>query len=67
MAKSVGRRGRTRTYDAARTREIILDAAEALFAEHGFHGTSVDAIAVRSGYNKSLLFQYFRDKVGLYG
>lgn len=37
-----------------------------LFAERGFDGTSVDAIASQAGYNKSLLFQYFGDKLGLY-
>src|SRR5437588_1622252 len=60
------KRGRERIYDAQRTRETILSAAEAVFAEHGFDGTSVDAIASRAGYNKSLLFQYFGDKLGLY-
>lgn len=60
------KRGRERTYDAERTRQVILNAAEALFAEHGFDGTTVDAIAKESGYNKSLLFQYFGDKLGLY-
>ena len=60
------KRGRERIYDAQRTRETILSAAEAVFAEHGFDGTSVDAIAAQAGYNKSLLFQYFGDKLGLY-
>lgn len=60
------KRGRERTYDAQRTREVIVNAAEAVFAEQGFDGTSMDAIARASGYNKSLLFQYFGDKLGLY-
>ena len=60
------KRGRERVYDAERTREAILGAAEAVFAEHGFDGTSVGAIAAEAGYNKSLLFQYFGDKLGLY-
>jgi TetR/AcrR family transcriptional regulator len=60
------KRGRERLYDAQSTRETILSAAEALFAERGFDGTSVDAIASQAGYNKSLLFQYFGDKLGLY-
>jgi len=55
-----------RTYDAARTKEIILDSAEELFAEHGFSATRIDAIAKNSGYNKSLIYQYFQDKLGLY-
>jgi AcrR family transcriptional regulator len=66
MSELVRKRGRERIYDAKTTREAIVNAAEALFAEHGFDGTSVDAIASRAGYNKSLLFQYFGDKLGLY-
>ena len=60
------KRGRERVYDVERTRAAMLSAAEAMFAEHGFDGTSMDAIAQRAGYNKSLLFQYFADKLGLY-
>jgi TetR/AcrR family transcriptional regulator len=59
------RRGR-RARDAHRTRAAILDAAEAVFAQHGFDGARIDAIANASGYNNSLLFRYFGDKLGLY-
>ena len=55
-----------KTYDAARTKEMILDAAEEMFAEHGYSATRVDAIASLAGYNKSLIYQYFQDKLGLY-
>jgi TetR/AcrR family transcriptional regulator len=58
------RQGRVHNAEAAR--QAILNAAEKIFAEHGFDGARVDAIAVESGYNKSLLFQYFGDKLGLY-
>ena len=57
---------RSRARDAAGARGVILDAAEAVFAEHGFDGARVDAIAAAAGYNKSLLFQYFGDKLQLY-
>lgn len=57
---------RRRPRDAEKTREAILNAAEAVFAEHGFDGARVDAIAETSGYNKSLIGQYFGDKLGLY-
>ena len=57
---------RGRPHDAEGAREAILNAAEQVFAEHGFDGARVDAIAEKSGYNKSLLFQYFGDKLGLY-
>jgi len=55
-----------RTRDANRARQVILESAEAVFAEHGFAGARMDAIARASGYNISLLFQYFTDKLGLY-
>jgi len=57
---------RGRTHDAEGAREAILNAAEQVFAEHGFDGARIDAIAAASGYNKSLIFQYFGDKLGLY-
>lgn len=67
MSESGGsgsRRGRV--HDAKAAREAILNAAEAVFAEHGFSGARIDVIAAESSYNKSLLFQYFGDKLGLY-
>lgn len=57
---------RGRVHNAEGAREAILNAAEVVFAEHGFDGARVDAIAAESGYNKSLIFQYFGDKLGLY-
>jgi AcrR family transcriptional regulator len=59
-------RRRGRAHNAEGAREAILNAAEIVFAEHGFDGARVDAIAETAGYNKSLLFQYFGDKLGLY-
>jgi TetR/AcrR family transcriptional regulator len=58
--------GKGRSRDANRTREAILDAAESVFAESGFAGARLEAIAVGSSYNKSLIGQYFGDKLGLY-
>lgn len=43
-----------------------MDAAEAAFAQLGFAGARIDAIAAASGYNKSLIYQYFGDKLALY-
>ncbi len=59
-------RRRTRERDADVAREAILNAAERVFAEKGFGGARVDAIAEEAGYNKALLFHYFGDKEGLY-
>ncbi len=57
---------RKREHNAQGTREAILNAAEVVFAEHGFDGARFDAIAQAAGYNKSLIGQYFGDKLGLY-
>jgi AcrR family transcriptional regulator len=64
MPEPGSRRGRT--HDAEGAREAILNAAEEVFAEHGFDGARIDAIAAASGYNKSLIFQYYGDKLALY-
>jgi TetR/AcrR family transcriptional regulator len=64
MSEPGSRRGRA--HDAEGAREAILNAAEKVFAEHGFDGARIDAIAATAGYNKSLIFQYFDDKLGLY-
>jgi TetR/AcrR family transcriptional regulator len=60
----VEKQGRPRNAEATRT--AILQAAEDCFAQEGFAGARVDAIAAAAGYNKSLIFQYFIDKLGLY-
>src|ERR1700682_6046404 len=64
MSEPEPRRGRE--HNAKGTQEAILNAAEVVFAEHGFDGARLDAIAQVSGYNKSLIGQYFGDKLGLY-
>lgn len=43
-------------------RELILDAALELFAERGFHGTVVPAIAERAGVGAGTLYRYFAGK-----
>ena len=55
-----------RARNSERARALILEAAEVAFAEHGFDGARMDAIAKAASYNISLLFQYFGDKLGLY-
>jgi AcrR family transcriptional regulator len=47
-------------------RERILRAAKELFAERGFAGTGVDAIAKRAGVNKALLYYHVGNKGELY-
>jgi TetR/AcrR family transcriptional regulator len=55
-----------RPRDANATRQAILNAAQTIIARDGFSGARIDEIAKTSGYNKSLIFQYFTDKAGLY-
>ncbi|GCE01652.1 TetR/AcrR family transcriptional regulator [Embleya hyalina] len=51
--------------DAARNRAAILEAAAALFAEHGVESVSMDQIATAAGVGKGTLFRRFGDKSGL--
>lgn len=64
------RRGR-RLASAARrdpdaTKSNILAAAWHEFAQKGFAGARVDAIAARSGANKRMIYHYYGDKEGLF-
>jgi AcrR family transcriptional regulator len=47
-------------------REDILLAAEHVFAERGFKGTTVRAVAQKAGIANSLIFYYFKNKLVLY-
>ena len=44
----------------------LLESALELFAEHGYHGTSVRDISGMAGVNVSLISRYFHGKQGLY-
>jgi AcrR family transcriptional regulator len=44
----------------------MVAAAERLFAEHGYHGVSMDQIAAASGITKPMLYDYFGSKEGLF-
>lgn len=48
------------------TKERILEAAVDEFAEKGFYGARVDAIAEASGINKRMLYAHFESKEKLY-
>ena len=47
-------------------RDRILMAALALFADGGYHGTTVDAIVARAEINKRMVYYYFGSKEKLY-
>ena len=49
-----------------RTASRILDAAEALFAQHGYDATSLRDIAARAGLQQPGLYKHFAGKDDLY-
>lgn len=55
-----------RRRDKSATREKILQAAVAEFAERGLSGARMDSIAQRSGANMRMLYHYFGGKEDLY-
>jgi AcrR family transcriptional regulator len=60
-------RGRPRQHDeGVDRRDVILDAAEALFCVHGFHGVTVRQVATEAGVDPALLNYYFGSKRGLF-
>lgn len=48
------------------SRDLILDAAERLFAAQGFARTTIKHIGREAGVNSALLYYYFADKDRLY-
>ncbi|MEM7376903.1 MAG: TetR/AcrR family transcriptional regulator [Pseudomonadota bacterium] len=59
---SVSRREQNRQAKAGR----ILDAALQVFADQGYDGASMDAIAREAGVSKPTLYQYFGNKQALF-
>lgn len=54
-----------RPRDAVRTRDSILDAAQALILDHGYGATTVDAVVARAGITKGAFFHHFASKAQL--
>lgn len=55
-----------RRRDADASREAILDAAEALFAERGYEGTSLQEVGARAGVSRGTPSYFFRTKADLH-
>jgi AcrR family transcriptional regulator len=62
MARPIARR-RMR---APQRREVILAAAEEVFAARGYHGASLDEIAHTAGISKALIYEHFASKRDLH-
>ncbi|HEY0974165.1 MAG TPA: TetR/AcrR family transcriptional regulator [Solimonas sp.] len=56
----------TRKVPRAERMEQMLLVGARVFAQHGYHATSMDEIAKRAGISKPMLYRYFESKDGLY-
>jgi AcrR family transcriptional regulator len=56
----------TRADRQARTRDELVEAADRLFTEQGFHATSVDTVADAAGYTKGAVYSNFASKEDLF-
>ena len=56
----------TRERRLERTRSLLLDAAEEVFAEKGFTSASLDDIARAAGYTKGAIYKHFATKEDLF-
>ena len=65
-AAPAARNGKGRTNDPAATQANILEVATREFAEHGFTGARIDAIAAGTRTSKRMIYYYFGSKEGLY-
>jgi AcrR family transcriptional regulator len=57
---------RPRNADGQRTRQAILDAALALFAQKGYFGASLRDVAAAVGVRESAIYNYFKSKDALF-
>jgi AcrR family transcriptional regulator len=51
---------------AAQRRNQLLDTAVTVFAEHGYHATSMNDVAEAAGVTKPVLYQHFSSKRDLF-
>lgn len=58
-------RTRRRAEAKQETREALIAAALAEFAEHGLDAPSLDAISARAGYTRGAFYVHFRDRADL--
>ena len=63
-ATKSGRPGRWRS--GAKSKQRILETARALFAEQGYAGTTVRAVAAEADVDPAMVFYFFNTKQGLF-
>jgi len=57
---------RARPRNAVATKQALLDAAQELFGQHGFDGTTIRKIGERAGVDHALIARYYGNKADLY-
>ena len=62
MTKTTPPKSRERERNPDRTRELILDAAETLFAERGYEETSLADVGERAGVSRGTPGYFFGSK-----
>jgi AcrR family transcriptional regulator len=60
-----GTRRRRRDERRRETRILLLQAAALLFARHGYHRVSLDAVAEEAGFTKGAVYSHFSSKQDL--
>lgn len=55
-----------RRMTASQRRSQLVDVAKAVFAEHGYDGTSVEEIAAQASVSKPVVYEHFGGKEGIY-
>ena len=66
MAARKKRPGNPVARNPEETLRRLLDAAEAEFNAHGFHGTDTNRIARRAGYAPQTFYRHFADKTAVF-
>ena len=56
----------TRAESAALTRSRLLEAAQRVFFERGFHGASLEAVSEEAGLTKGAVYSQFESKADLF-
>ncbi|MGY1984440.1 TetR/AcrR family transcriptional regulator [Nocardia gipuzkoensis] len=59
-------RDHTHQLPAEPARELLIRAAGHLFAQHGYHATSMDQVSARAKVSKPVIYQWFSSKLDLY-